>query len=148
MQFQKAHVSIVRSIRHVSLVRDWQRIIVVALIVTGLAFLLAWSAKPLYRAETRILIETRESVFTRPSDAAGEANSPVLDEVGVTSQVEVIGSSDILKQVARELNLAEGTVKRYLSNATHKLETRLGPLAAPPDETVDVLPAAGRVGGR
>jgi hypothetical protein len=25
MQFQKAHVSIVRSIRHVSLVRDWQR---------------------------------------------------------------------------------------------------------------------------
>src|SRR3954470_3964086 len=25
MQFQKAHVSIIRSIRHVSLVRDWQR---------------------------------------------------------------------------------------------------------------------------
>src|ERR1044072_5731685 len=25
MQFQKAHISIVRSIRHVSLVRDWQR---------------------------------------------------------------------------------------------------------------------------
>ncbi|WP_274628691.1 GumC family protein [Arvimicrobium flavum] len=90
-----------------SLVRDWQRIIVVALIATGLAFLLAWSAKPLYRAETRILIETRESVFTRPTDAAGEANSPVLDEVGVTSQVEVIGSSDILKQVARQLDLAD-----------------------------------------
>jgi hypothetical protein len=25
MQFQRAHISIVRSIRHVSLVRDWQR---------------------------------------------------------------------------------------------------------------------------
>src|SRR3954462_9184607 len=25
MQFQKAHISIIRSIRHVSLVRDWQR---------------------------------------------------------------------------------------------------------------------------
>src|SRR4051795_3977430 len=25
MQFQRAHVSIIRSIRHVSLVRDWQR---------------------------------------------------------------------------------------------------------------------------
>lgn len=57
-------------------------------------------------------------------------------------------SDRTVAEVARELNLAEGTVKRYLSNATHKLETRLGPLAPPPGETVDVLPAAGRVGGR
>jgi len=48
-------------------------------------------------------------------------------------------------EIARELHLAEGTVKRYLSHATHKLETRLGPLAGT-DETIDVLPSAGRDG--
>jgi RNA polymerase sigma-70 factor (ECF subfamily) len=48
-------------------------------------------------------------------------------------------------EVARELHLAEGTVKRYLSHATHKLETVLGPLAGT-DETIDVLPSAGRDG--
>jgi RNA polymerase sigma-70 factor (ECF subfamily) len=51
-------------------------------------------------------------------------------------------------EVARELNLAEGTVKRYLSNAMHKLEARMGPLDGGPAESVDVLPPAGRDGRR
>ncbi|MEJ6783273.1 GumC family protein [Aminobacter sp. Piv2-1] len=88
-----------------SLVRNWRRLAVVALIVTGLAFVLASLATPHYRAETRILIETRESVFTRP-DGSSEAERPILDEEGVASQVEVIASSDILKQVAKQLDLA------------------------------------------
>lgn len=89
-----------------SLVRNWPRIIAVALVVTGLAFMLAWTATPKYKAETRILIETRESIFTRPT-GGGEASNPVLDEEGVTSQVEVVGSTDILKQVAQKLELAK-----------------------------------------
>ncbi len=39
------------------------------------------------------------------------------------------------------MGLAVGTVKRYASNALHKLETHLGPVAAPVGATVDVLPA-------
>ena len=58
-----------------------------------------------YKAETRILIETRESVFTRPA-SSGEAERPLLDEEGITSQVEVIRSTDLLKQVAKKLNLS------------------------------------------
>lgn len=89
-----------------SLVVNWRRIVAVAFVVTGLALMFAWMATPLYRAETRLLIETRESVFTRP-EAGADADRPILDEEGVTSQVEVIGSTDILKQVASKLKLAD-----------------------------------------
>jgi exopolysaccharide transport family protein len=88
-----------------SLARNWLRILVVALVVTGLAFALTWLATPHYRAETRLLIETRESVYTRP-DGTNDNDKPILDEEGVTSQVEVISSTDILKQVAQKLNLS------------------------------------------
>ncbi|HMO11267.1 MAG TPA: sigma-70 family RNA polymerase sigma factor, partial [Actinotalea sp.] len=41
-------------------------------------------------------------------------------------------------EVAREMGLAEGTVKRYLSSAVHKLESQLGPVA-PAVESAPVL---------
>ncbi|RWD42426.1 exopolysaccharide transport family protein [Mesorhizobium sp.] len=88
-----------------SLARNWLRILVVALVITGLAFALTWLATPHYRAETRLLIETRESVYTRP-DGTNDNDKPILDEEGVTSQVEVVSSTDILKQVAQKLNLS------------------------------------------
>lgn len=88
-----------------SLGRHWRRIVVASLLMTGLAFVLAWLATPRYNAETRLLIETRESVYTRP-EVNGEMDRPILDEEGVTSQVEVISSTDILKQVAEKLDLS------------------------------------------
>ncbi|RWK43865.1 exopolysaccharide transport family protein [Mesorhizobium sp.] len=88
-----------------SLARNWLRILAVSLVVTGLAFALTWLATPHYRAETRLLIETRESVYTRP-DGTNDNDKPILDEEGVTSQVEVISSTDILKQVAQKLDLS------------------------------------------
>lgn len=88
-----------------SLVSRWRRVLGIALVVTGLALMFAWMATPHYKSETRILIETRESIFTRP-DSNGENERPILDEEGVTSQVEVIGSTDLLKQVALKLDLA------------------------------------------
>lgn len=95
-------------LRHLfaSLARNWLRILLVALVVTGVALMLAWAATPKYKAETRLIIETRESVFTRPSTAP-DADRPILDEEGVTSQVEVISSTDILKEVADKLDLAK-----------------------------------------
>ncbi|CAN7703038.1 GumC family protein [Mesorhizobium sp. LjNodule214] len=88
-----------------SLARHWLRILVVALAVTGLAFAFASLATPHYKAQTKLLIETRESVFTRP-DGTADNDKPILDEEGVASQVEVISSTDILKQVASKLNLS------------------------------------------
>jgi len=124
-----------------SLARNWLRLLLVALAVTGLAFVLASLATPHYRAETRLLIETRESVFTRP-DGSGENERPMLDEEGVTSQVEVIGSTDILKQVAKQLDLAGrpefdaaeemSTISRFLVIAGLKAD----PNEMPPEERV------------
>lgn len=88
-----------------SLVRRWAWILGVAAVAAGAAFLVASMATPQYRSETRVLIETRESVFTRPERGPVDDRN-LLDEEGVTSQVEVISSTDILKKVAKDLNLA------------------------------------------
>ncbi len=88
-----------------SLARDWRRILVVAVLATAAAFVVASLLTPRYMGETRILIETRESALTR-IDPNGAGAAPILDEEGVTSQVEVITSSEILTKVAKDLNLA------------------------------------------
>lgn len=124
-----------------SLARNWLRIILVALVVAVVAFVLASLATPKYRAETRILIETRESVFTRP-DGDRNGDRPILDEEGVTSQVEVIGSADLLKQVALKLNLADreefdsAARMSMLGNALVILGLKADPIEIPPEERV------------
>ena len=42
-------------------------------------------------------------------------------------------------EIAREMNLAEGSVKRYLSNAVRKLEQQMGPVRAPDDTEAHTL---------
>jgi uncharacterized protein involved in exopolysaccharide biosynthesis/Mrp family chromosome partitioning ATPase len=88
-----------------SLRERWLRIALVCVSVAVIAFILASMAAPSYRAETRILIETRESPYTRPQSANTD-DRPILDSEGIASQVEVIDSTDILKKVADELDLA------------------------------------------
>jgi len=77
--------------------KKWQRILLVSLLVTGAAFAFAWLSTPQYKAEMKLIIEPRESVFTRPDAGNAESDKSVLDEEGVTSQVEVIGSTDIFE---------------------------------------------------
>ncbi|WP_420960087.1 GumC family protein [Brucella sp. IR073] len=77
-----------------------------ALTLAALALLFCMLATPQYRAESRILIETRESVFTRPN-AETAADRPAIDQETVKSQVEVISSSNLLKKVGDKLKLAE-----------------------------------------
>ncbi len=89
-----------------SLARNWLRILVVTLIVTGLAFAFAWLATPHYRATTMLKIQPSESAYTRPA-GTNDDDKPVLDAEGVATEVQVISSSDILKQVADQLNLAK-----------------------------------------
>ncbi|KAA3449521.1 chain-length determining protein [Mesorhizobium sp. SARCC-RB16n] len=88
-----------------SLGRNWLRILVFVLVVTGLAFAAASFATRYYKAQTQVEIAPRESVYTR---AAGnnDGDKPILDEQGVATQVQIISSNEILKQVARKLGLS------------------------------------------
>lgn len=119
-----------------SLARNWLRILIVALSIAGLVFVLAWMATPHYKAETRLLIETRESVFTRP-DATVDSQ-PILDEEGVTSQVEVISSTDILKRVAGQLNLSN--LPEFDPAANMSLPARLLVIAGLMKDPAEIAP--------
>jgi succinoglycan biosynthesis transport protein ExoP len=89
-----------------SLRRNWLLIVSGALIMAVLAWIICLLLTPDYRAETRILIESRESVFTRPNGEA-TAERPLMDPEGVKSQVEVLTSGDLLKQVSDKLKLTD-----------------------------------------
>ena len=87
----------------------WERrlaVISLVLIVGVAAFVISGTIPPRYLGETRILIESREPVFAEgTSRETGQAQT--LDERGVASQVEIINSTDLIKAVAADLNLAE-----------------------------------------
>jgi len=87
-----------------SLARNWLRIVFVTLLVTGLAFAFAWLATPYYKATAKLEIGSRESEYTRPP-GTNDDDKPILDEQGVATQVQIISSPDILKQVATKLSL-------------------------------------------
>ncbi|AYD00514.1 exopolysaccharide transport family protein [Neorhizobium sp. NCHU2750] len=69
-----------------------------ALVVTSLM-------TPSYKAETRLLIESRSPNLTGAD--ANAANDPVLDALNITSQAQILQSTDLIRRVARELNLAK-----------------------------------------
>lgn len=87
-----------------SLARNWLRILVVTLVVTGLAFAFASLATRHYKAQTQVEIVPRESVYTRPP-SNNDTDKPILDEQGIATQVQIISSNEILKQVAEKLGL-------------------------------------------
>tara|TARA_R110002020_G_scaffold150446_2_gene327161 strand:+ start:3229 stop:5352 length:2124 start_codon:yes stop_codon:yes gene_type:complete len=85
----------------------WERKVLVAGLTAaaaGAAFVVTGLINPLYKSETRLLIETREPVYS--SDQNSQGADVALDERAVTSQVEILRSTDLLKQVARELDLS------------------------------------------
>lgn len=85
----------------------WQRkmrILVLTATVSALAFVGANLATPSYQSEARILIEPRAPAFSKTEQAGGDSQ-PLLDELNIASQVQVLSSADLIKQVAKELNL-------------------------------------------
>lgn len=106
----------------------------------GLAFVITGLLNPLYKSETRLLIETREPVYS--SDQNQRAPDVSLDERTVASQVEILRSTDLIKQVARDLDLSSREEFDPAANpsAIADLLVMLGlkknPLDVPADERV------------
>jgi succinoglycan biosynthesis transport protein ExoP len=61
---------------------------------------------PRYKSEARILIDGRESVFLRPSGERNEDRNP-LDAEAVTSQVQLLQSRDLAREIIKKNKLAE-----------------------------------------
>ncbi len=90
--------------------RDRLRILGGAVFLTGLVFVILSFMTPEYSSDARILIESSESVFTRPQGDQGQApDASLLDREGVASQVEILTSSDLLMQVAKQLKLDQSS---------------------------------------
>jgi len=80
------------------------------IIPTLLAAVLSISAvniiTPRYKSEARILIDGRENVFLRPNGERNEERT-ALDEQAVTSQVQLLLSRDLAREVIKKNRLAE-----------------------------------------
>ena len=113
------------------------------LVVTGLAFAFASLAtQALQGRRRRLEIAPRESVYTRPAGSNNDGDKPILDEEGVATQVQIISSNEILKQVAQKLGLSrlpefdETLNMSALSRVLILLGLKNDPMDVPADERV------------
>ncbi|MEP2944171.1 MAG: exopolysaccharide transport family protein [Hyphomicrobiales bacterium] len=83
-------------------------------LVLAIAFLFV--VDPVFKTDARLLIEKRETVFTRPNDEQNIAASQDFDVLTVASQVEVLQSRSILGEVAKKLKLDENPEFNSLLN--------------------------------
>jgi tyrosine-protein kinase Etk/Wzc len=84
--------------------RGW---IIIPTILAGLVSVLAVNmVTPRYRSEARILIDGRENVFLRPNGERSEDRS-ALDAEAVTSQVQLLLSRDLAREVIKKNRLSE-----------------------------------------
>ncbi len=102
--------------------RVWDKRLRIAVVTVGLCvatyFLLSLVPKT-YESSASILVEQRDNVFTRATNDTG-ANNTVVDSVVMSSQVELIQSSETLLQVVRSLNL--GQVPEFNGTSTSPLD--------------------------
>ncbi|MGO6816834.1 GumC family protein [Rhizobium leguminosarum] len=118
------------------------RILTITLVGAGLAFAGAKIMSPQYRTETRILIEPRAPAFASTQQINDASAGPLMDELNIASQVQLLQSADLLKKVINDLKLynlpefddaASGSA---MSSILVKLHLKKNPLENPPEERV------------
>lgn len=82
-------------------------IIVPTLLVAVLSVTAVNMVTPRYKSEARILVDGRENVFLRPSGERNEERSSVVDAEAVTSQVQLVLSRDLAREIIKKNKLAE-----------------------------------------
>ncbi|MDV4180373.1 exopolysaccharide transport family protein [Rhizobium brockwellii] len=118
------------------------RILTITLVGAGAAFAGAKIMSPQYRTETRILIEPRAPAFASTQQINDASAGPLMDELNIASQVQLLQSADLLKKVINDLKLynlpefddaASGSA---MSSILVKLHLKKNPLENPPEERV------------
>ena len=84
--------------------RGW--IIVPTVLAAVLSIAAVNLVAPRYKSEARILVDGRENVFLRPSGERNEERS-ALDAEAVTSQVQLLLSRDLAREIIKKNKLAE-----------------------------------------
>lgn len=122
----------------------WRRrrqVLLATVASAGIAFGVASLVAPTYRSEARLLIEGREPEFTTSTDRSA-GREPAIDELGVLSQVQLLKSADLIKQVARDMKLYElsefdpTTNPSALSDILVAFGLKKNPLDLAPEERV------------
>src|SRR6201996_8775283 len=85
--------------------RRWIIVPTVAALVLSLLTVNMITAR--YKSEARILIDGRENVFLRPNSERNEERAAPLDPEAVTSQVQLVLSRDLARDIIRKNRLAE-----------------------------------------
>ncbi|MGP8233344.1 MAG: GumC family protein [Methylovirgula sp.] len=116
------------------------------IIPTLLAFLLAavyvTMARPRYTADTQILLENQESYLTRAQrNEQGMETAPLIDDNWVGSQVSLITSRDVAREVIEKLGLVGNPELDPLAKGLGTLQQTLvlfglarNPMRVPPEE--------------
>jgi uncharacterized protein involved in exopolysaccharide biosynthesis/Mrp family chromosome partitioning ATPase len=81
------------------------RILAFTAIVAAAAFVVVNAITPRYRSEARVLLEARENVFLR-AEADKQQDRNAVDAETVASQVQVILSRDLAREVIKKQDLA------------------------------------------
>lgn len=126
----------------------WRKKLHIAALSVGLAgaaFVGTSFINPKYESETRLLIESGESVFTQPASGGvqnAESMRVLVDREAVTSQVEIIKSSDLLRKIATDFDL--GSRSEFDEAANLNIVERLMVMVGMQENPLD-LPADVRV---
>jgi tyrosine-protein kinase Etk/Wzc len=108
----------------------WQkkaRILGLTLLAGGMAFLVVNAITPRYQSESRLLLEARENVFLRAeADKTGERTT--IDPEAVTSQIQLVLSRDLARDVIKKEKLADNPEFDPSNNGLVVLRAILGKL--------------------
>ncbi|WP_337266578.1 exopolysaccharide transport family protein [Oryzifoliimicrobium ureilyticus] len=121
------------------------RIVILTATVACAAFVAAKMVTPQYKSETRILIEQRAPAFAS-TQTEGAISNPLLDELNIASQVQLLQSADLIKSVIASQKLYErpefdkAANGSAFSNLLIALHLKKNPLEVPPEERlIDVF---------
>ena len=120
----------------------WRWIVLPTLAALIGSFAFVNLATPRYTAEAKLLLESRDSFYTRPGQERPE-QQPLIDEQAVASQVQVAMSRDLAREAVKRLGLVGNPEFDPLVDGVGTLKQLMivwglasNPLDRPPEERV------------